>query len=632
MKKCMAFIMSLILTLTMFSFPQSVRAKDASSQEIEDGIYLITSTLSRNLVLDVNGDSDQNMANIQINTDNYTDAQKFQVTKNTDGTYTLTGINSGKALDVAFGGKTAGTNVWQYQKNGTAAQSWTIKANSDGTYTLLSKCNGLALDVQNADARPGDNVQVWTSNGTAAQKFRFEKEGSMKTIEDGTYLIRSGVNSNFVVDVTAGAMTNGTNIQLYSFNNSNAQKYEITYLNNGYYKIVSTRSGKALDVTAGSASSGTNVQQYSRNGTAAQQWKIFPNDDGTYCLMCKCGGTFLDVFAGNAVNGQNVWVYRGNGSMAQMFSFEKTTKNSETPYDDYGKLQVSGSHLVGSSGQMVQLRGISTHGIAWYPQYVNEASLKTIRDSFKGNVIRLAMYTAEYNGYCTGGNTDYLEGVIDQGVQAAKDLGMYVIIDWHILSDSNPWTYESQAETFFAKMSAKYAGYGNVLYEICNEPNGGTSWSDIKSYAQKIIPVIRANDKDGIIIVGTPNWSQYVDQAADDPITGYSNIMYTLHFYAATHKDDLRNKLTSAVQKGLPVFVTEYGLCEASGQGSIDTASSNAWMNLLNQYGISSCAWNLSNKAETCALLNTSCSKTSDYSDSDLTDSGKWVVNMLRSR
>ena len=122
----------------------------------------------------------------------------------------------------------------------------------------------------------------------------------------------------------------------------------------------------------------------------------------------------------------------------------------------------------------------------------------------------------------------------------ATEEDMYVLIDWHILSDCNPETYKKEAKEFFAEMSAEYAEYNNILYEICNEPNGQTSWEQIKAYAEEIIPVIRENDKDGIIIIGTPNWSQYVKEAAANPITGYDNIMYTLHFYAATHTQFLR--------------------------------------------------------------------------------------------
>ena len=294
-----------------------------------------------------------------------------------------------------------------------------------------------------------------------------------------------------------------------------------------------------------------------------------------------------------------------------------------------GSLRVDNTRLVDENGQAVQLKGISTHGLAWFPDYINEACFRQLREEWNANVIRLAMYTAEYGGYCTGGDQDALKELIHNGVEYATAQDMYVIIDWHILSDSNPNTYLAQAKDFFGEMAELYAGHNNVLYEICNEPNGGTQWSEIKSYAEEVISVIRSHDQDGIIIVGTPNWSQYVDQAAADPITGYDNIMYALHFYAATHKESLRNTMAAAVDAGLPVFVTEYGICDASGNGAIDERQANQWVTAMNDYGVSYVAWNLSNKNETSAILNQNCSKTSDFTDSDLSASGRWLHAML---
>lgn len=294
-----------------------------------------------------------------------------------------------------------------------------------------------------------------------------------------------------------------------------------------------------------------------------------------------------------------------------------------------GALHVEGTKLVDKDGETVQLRGISTHGIAWFPDYINEDCFAQLHDEWKVNVIRLAMYTAESGGYCSGGDKEYLKDLIRKGVGYATEHDMYVIIDWHILSDSNPNLHLDEAKDFFAGMSEEYKDADNVLYEICNEPNGGTGWQDIKSYAGEIIEVIRANDADGVILVGTPNWSQYVDQAAADPITGYDNLMYTLHFYAATHTDDLRGKLASAVETGLPVFVSEYGICDASGSGAIDEAQAERWIELLDEYGISYVAWNLSNKNETSAILQSTCSKTSGFEAADLSASGQWLYRML---
>lgn len=297
--------------------------------------------------------------------------------------------------------------------------------------------------------------------------------------------------------------------------------------------------------------------------------------------------------------------------------------------EQHGWLSVSGACLVDEEGQTVQLRGVSTHGMAWFPQYINKEAFQDMRDKWKVNTVRLALYTEEYNGYCTGddANRQSLETLIDQGVSYAEELGLYLIIDWHILSDGSPNTHLSEAKQFFRKMAKKYDGCKNVIYEICNEPNGGVSWKEIKSYAKKILKVIRASQKKGksIVIVGTPNWSQDVDIAAKSPI-GDDHVVYAMHFYAATHKADYREKLKAALAAGLPVFVSEFGICDASGNGAIDKKEANAWKQLLVKNAVSMCAWNLSNKEETSALIKSDCNKTSKWKTKDLSASGKWLV------
>lgn len=295
-------------------------------------------------------------------------------------------------------------------------------------------------------------------------------------------------------------------------------------------------------------------------------------------------------------------------------------------------LHVDGSKLVDTSGTPVQLRGVSTHGLSWFPEYVNEDCFRELHEEWNVNVVRLAMYTAEYNGYCTGGSKEDLINLVRDGVTYATNQNMYVIIDWHILSDGNPNQYLADAKEFWNDMSAAYGQSENVLFEICNEPNGGTSWEDVKRYADEIIPIIRGNGAQNVILVGTPNWSQEVMQAAADPLSGYENIMYTLHFYAATHKDDLRQTLSDAVCAGLPIFVSEFGICDASGNGAIDTEQADTWLSLLDLYEISYVAWNLSNKEESSALLKSGCSKTSGFTEDDLSTSGSWLYQKLRLR
>ena len=297
-----------------------------------------------------------------------------------------------------------------------------------------------------------------------------------------------------------------------------------------------------------------------------------------------------------------------------------------------GALSVKGTQLVDEKGQAVQLRGISTHGIAWFPDFVNQDAVMQLSKDWGANLFRIAMYTDENGGYCTDGDKEKLKALVTDGVEYAKQADMYVIVDWHILHDSNPLTHKAEALQFFKEMTEKLKGEKHVLYEICNEPNSGCSWEDIKTYANEVIPVIRENAPEAVILVGTPTWSQEIEKPQNDPITGYDNIMYTLHFYAATHKEDLRSKMVSAVEAGTPVFVSEYGLCDASGNGGNDLGQAQSWIDTMDQHGISYAVWSFCNKEETSALIASSCRKTSGFTREDLSESGKWIYDMLHAK
>lgn len=295
-----------------------------------------------------------------------------------------------------------------------------------------------------------------------------------------------------------------------------------------------------------------------------------------------------------------------------------------------GALSVKGSQLVDEKGQSVQLRGISTHGIAWFPDFVNQDAIMQLSNEFGANLFRIAMYTDENGGYCSGGDQKKLKELVLNGVQYAKEADMYVIVDWHILHDNNPLTHKEEALRFFEEITDELKNEKHVLYEICNEPNSGTGWADVKSYAGEVLPVIRKNAPDAVVLIGTPTWCQEIDKPQNDPVTGYDNIMYTLHFYAATHKEDLRNKMESAIEAGTPVFVSEFGLCDASGNGGNDFVQAQSWIDTMDRLGVSYAVWSLSNKNETSALIASSCQKTSGFAQEDLSESGKWIYDMLR--
>lgn len=302
-------------------------------QVIEDGIYIIKSAADSNYAVDVCWGSIESGANIQLYSVNNTDAQKFKVKYLENGFYEIESVKSGKALDVANAGRTSGTNLWQYEKNNTDAQKWIIKKNKDNTYSIMSKINDLYIDIEFGVIKSQQNIQLYTGNYTNAQKFLFEKEKTKeeifnikaeKTIEDGMYILRSNINNNYVIDVKEGSKENSANIQLYYSNGTNAQKFQIKYLNNGYYEIESVVSGKMLDVANAGMIAETNIWQYERNDTDAQKWIIKKNDDDTYSIISKLNYLYVDVLEGTAINGKNIQVYNGNNSNAQKFIFEKT--------------------------------------------------------------------------------------------------------------------------------------------------------------------------------------------------------------------------------------------------------------------------------------------------------------------
>lgn len=293
-----------------------------------------------------------------------------------------------------------------------------------------------------------------------------------------------------------------------------------------------------------------------------------------------------------------------------------------------GQLKVIGTKLSNADGNPITLRGVSTHGIAWFPDFATKSFMQTLRDEWGASVFRIAMYSFEGNDSYVN-NPSWNKSKVCELIDAAIELDMYVIVDWHILADSNPQTYQKQAAEFFTYIASTYQKVPNILYEICNEPNGGTSWSgNIKPYANTIIPIIREYSPEAVIIVGTPTWSQDVDAAAADPLS-FDNVMYSLHFYAGTHKSWLRDKADIALSKGLALFATEWGTTDASGNGAVDKTSTDEWLTYLEKNGISWCNWSLCNKSESSALLLASAKSNGTMPDSSLSESGKYIKEKM---
>ena len=290
-----------------------------------------------------------------------------------------------------------------------------------------------------------------------------------------------------------------------------------------------------------------------------------------------------------------------------------------------GALHVEDGRLSDAEGRTVQLKGVSTHGLTWFPAFVSEQLFRQLSGEWGANLVRLAMYS---DIYCSGQKEESL-ALMKKGIDAAIAADMYALVDWHILNDGDPNEHIDEAAAFFDRISAEYAGVPNLIYEICNEPNGETEWSDVVKYSSRVIPVIRANSPDAVIVVGTPEYDRNLGSVVLWPLD-FDNVMYTLHFYAASHDAGLREELKRALDAGLPVFITECGLSEANGGGAVDFASAAEWFRFLNEKQLSYAVWNFSNKPESSSMLKPGYDPDVSMTDDDLTAAGLWVRELIR--
>lgn len=298
-----------------------------------------------------------------------------------------------------------------------------------------------------------------------------------------------------------------------------------------------------------------------------------------------------------------------------------TVGNAQTPVKRYGQLQVRGSQLCGENGQPVVLRGVSLGWHNLWPRFYNKGAVDELTNKWHASVIRAAMGIKIEDNYLE--NPSFAMQCMTPVIEEAIKDGVYVIIDWHAHD-----MYTDKAAEFFSRMSAKYGKYPNVIYELYNEPVED-SWTSLKEYAKTVIKAIRANDPDNIILMGCPHWDQNIDKVAASPIEDVKNVMYTLHFYAATHKQYLRDRMQKAVEGGLPVFVSECAGMEASGDGPLNIEEYNKWIDLMEQLKISWVNWSLSDKNETCSMLLPRAKATGNWTDDVIKPWGKLVRTTL---
>ncbi|MBC2607247.1 glycoside hydrolase family 5 protein [Pelagicoccus albus] len=306
---------------------------------------------------------------------------------------------------------------------------------------------------------------------------------------------------------------------------------------------------------------------------------------------------------------------------------ETIDSDAETAPSTVSQLSVEGTQLVNEAGEAVVLRGVSYGWHNWWPRFYNKESVKWLADDWGVDVVRAAMglhYDEPELTY--NAEPEKAVEIISKVVDGAIESGIYVIIDFH----SHHLELEL-AKTFFGDMAAKYGDQPNVIYEIYNEPIDD-SWTELKAYAKEVIEVIREHDPDNIILVGNPHWDQDLHIVADDQIKGVSNIMYTLHYYAATHGDYLRERGDYALSKGAPIFISESAGMEASGDGPMDYEAWQIWQDWAEKNKLSWITWSVADKDETCSFLYPSASDTGPWEEKDLKESAKATRAILRKK
>ncbi|HET9956307.1 MAG TPA: glycoside hydrolase family 5 protein, partial [Polyangiaceae bacterium] len=338
------------------------------------------------------------------------------------------------------------------------------------------------------------------------------------------------------------------------------------------------------------------------------------------------GGATTPGGGPNGTSGGSVTVMGGASSVAGATSGGASAggSDSSTPVGKHGQLAVVGTQLVDQQKQPVQLKGPSSMWLNWEskPFAEDKAGLQWMRDNWKASVVRAAMGVSTTDTM----DVDYLsapeaaQAQVEKIIQNAIDLGIYVIVDWH---DGAADTRQDKAIAFFKSIAQKFGSYPNVIYETFNEPTR-QAWSTVlKPYHTAVVAAIREVDPDNVIILGTRNWSQFVDEAAADPVAG-TNLMYTLHFYSCTHKADIRTRGETALGMGLPLFVTEWGATHADGgtpkNPMVCADEAQLWHDWMNKNKISWAAW----KWDQC--VDQSCYFKPDI---ELSTAGNWTDDML---
>ncbi|MER6668581.1 cellulase family glycosylhydrolase [Amycolatopsis japonica] len=490
---------------------------------------------------------------------------------------------------------------------------YTVNAAQAGQHTLTFRyANGTTAN------RPLD---ITVNGSIAVDDLGFAGTGAWTTWRTVTTTVNLAAGSN-KIRTTAVTSNGGPNADSLSVEGSGGS--------NDTEAPSAPGSPSASNVSCGSV---TLTWQASADNVGVAGYRVLRNGQ-TVATTVNPPATVTGLAASTAYSFTVVAYDAAGNTSAPSNAVSATTPacGTGTPVSINGKLHVCGVKLCNQYGKPIQLRGMSTHGIQWYSQCVKTASLDALANDWKADILRVAMYIQD-DGYESNPRkfTDMMHNYIEE----ATKRGMYVLVDWHQLDPGDPNENTDLAKTFFAEIAQRHKDKVNIIYDVANEPNG-VSWADVKSYAEEVIPVIRAQDPDSVVFLGTHGWSTFgiSDQRDETDIlnnpVNATNIMYTFHFYAASHQDEHYDALARTADK-IPVFVTEFGTQTYTGDGGNDFTYSQKYLDLLAAKKIGWTNWNFSDDFRSGAVFKTgTCAGNSFTGTSMLKPAGVWVRDRIR--
>ncbi|MBB2955436.1 GH25 family lysozyme M1 (1,4-beta-N-acetylmuramidase) [Bifidobacterium commune] len=444
--------------------------------------YYISSLLRDSAGLDIPGGSGTNGAKIQLYDANQTAAQQYKLTRHgDDGTYEIRNVNSGKALDVPSGNAYRGASVQQWDPNGSNAQRWYLRNTGQGGMYIQSKLGNFVLDLPCARTGNGTGLNLWEPNYSQAQQFLFS------TVVDlpSEYLrFSSVINSSALMDVSGASESNGARVQMYAFNDTDAQKFRLRLVGNSIYEIINANSGKVVDLSGASVENGTRIQQYTRNNTCSQHWLVRQQGVGQYSFYSGCAADkVIDIPSGWAKNGVGLQIYDGNGSAAQKW-WLTPVKTSWQYADDLAAAHRSeiadGVYSFGSKNRSSQVLDVSGGSLG------NGARVQLYGRN--GSGAQSWRISHDSTGYVTLTNTQSGKALDIPGAlgKAGVALQQYQPNDtraqkWIVVKDGDAYKFMSATDTnLVLDISRGLTANGTALQLYYNNDTGAQRWVSVK--------------------------------------------------------------------------------------------------------------------------------------------------------